>query len=627
MKKIVLLFTLLLGAISCINDIEAPQENVELENSVRPHFYGYARPYGNQPQTRGVANMEKLWSKVMAEEYLTVKFLNGSDSYKNFVKETAKEWEAYGGFRFEFIDDDSEESANIRVGFDYVAGMYSSWALTGTDHLLNDNQNEPTVHFAQWRRASDEIKRSDVLRAFGQVLGLELEYRHPMFYPAWFNTGVDNNGDGMLDIDEDAIKDYWEGELSDFISWDELKTMVLDPIDEDKVVSTEYYDQSSIMSWPFYTAIAYNLPAIDFDDEPITELSQKDKEFVRSLYGSPVGAMYPEPRYYRLIEFDYTGTEIEMVLTAKKTIAVLWDDGNNVTYLETTDGLSKTDTLTYTYSTSGTRRIKIAEFLDRGESNPSYSDALLKFDLKTGNKAKNFDIKQNNHSLSYIRIIGGPDFATQSFNFVGFEKLSELYLVMAKNASVTIDNCQQLTKFGTSRHIWKPIDNFGFVGETQDNDDTISPRIVVGPGDGGGNNDYDWPEIPEAEVSISSLNILNCPSLASISFENIGLMQYNFSNLTGLSYVYISSNSVYMVGASSNIALLRSKGEWLADAINTLPSRLNKTNGKVVIRSINTLTDSYNKVQIGEAYYDEIENFGNTKNWDIVWDSDTTIIN
>ncbi len=53
------------------------------------------------------------------------------------------------------------------------------------------NQDEATVHFAQWRRASDEAKRTDVLRAFGQVLGLELEFRHPNFNPQWITDKME----------------------------------------------------------------------------------------------------------------------------------------------------------------------------------------------------------------------------------------------------------------------------------------------------------------------------------------------------------------------------------------------------------------------------------------------------
>ena len=112
---------------------------------------------------------------------------------------------------------------------------------TGTDHLqVYNQQTEPTVHFAQWRRASDELKRSDVLRAFGQVLGLELEFRHPNFTPGWI---TDENGN----IDETSIRDYWESELGDYISWEELKKIVLDPLqDQTFLISKDVYKRQSI---------------------------------------------------------------------------------------------------------------------------------------------------------------------------------------------------------------------------------------------------------------------------------------------------------------------------------------------------------------------------------------------
>lgn len=148
--------------------------------------------------------------------------MNGTPGYKQLVKTYVQEWEKAADVKFIFVEDDQD--ALIRIGFDYVPGMMSSWALTGTDHMQAfDNQNEPTVHFAQWRRSSDEQKCSDVLRAFGQVLGLELEFRHPDFEPGWI-TDPDGN------INEAKIREYWEGELADYITWAELKKVVLDPL-------------------------------------------------------------------------------------------------------------------------------------------------------------------------------------------------------------------------------------------------------------------------------------------------------------------------------------------------------------------------------------------------------------
>lgn len=170
MKKLLLLSVVLLAFAGCSRDeTTSPGGPGDLEAVDVPHFYGMAMMDNPAPETRGIAVNYKVWSRPAAENSLSVKFLNGSAAYRAFVQEVVREWEKAGGVRFHFVDDNRD--ALIRIGFDYVPGMMSSWALTGTDHVdVLDRQTEPTVHFAQWRRASDAQKRSDVLRAFGQVL-------------------------------------------------------------------------------------------------------------------------------------------------------------------------------------------------------------------------------------------------------------------------------------------------------------------------------------------------------------------------------------------------------------------------------------------------------------------------
>ena len=88
-----------------------------------------------------------------------------------------------------------------------------------------------------------------------------------MFHPAWIT-----NADGS--VNETAIREYWENELANYIAWDELKKIVLDPLEDQAffIHKTEYYDQWSVMNWPFYEMIARNIPPIEFDEDYITEL-------------------------------------------------------------------------------------------------------------------------------------------------------------------------------------------------------------------------------------------------------------------------------------------------------------------------------------------------------------------
>lgn len=408
MKRLFLLSTVLFLLCSCSNDDGLKPVQPDGENTAMiPHFYGMARLENPAPETRGVANTQKVWHKSMAKEKLTVKFLNGTERYQAQVKEVVREWEKAAGVRFNFVKDDQD--ALIRVGFDYIPGMMSSWAITGTDHLqLYDQQQEPTIHFARWRRSPDQLKYSDVLRAFGQALGLELEFRYPTFDPGWI---TDENGN----VDEARIREYWERELKNYITWEELKKMVLDPLQDQPslIYKTDSYDPESVMTWPLYEMIAKNIPLIELEDDYKTELSALDKKFIQEIYGSTLGEFYPEDRYLNLIEFDYTGTTPEFTLTTNKNIAVIWDqDAEEATNYDLPTNVSTeyTFTATHTFAENKKHRIIIAEFLDWGQEIPTESTALTAFDLTHGVGAENFDIKLLNKALGAIRIMGGEGF-------------------------------------------------------------------------------------------------------------------------------------------------------------------------------------------------------------------------
>ena len=154
MKKLLLLSVVLLLFAGCSKDETTSSGQADQTEAFVPHFYGAAMLNTPAPATRGVANAMKVWSKPMAANNLTVKFLNGSAGYQEYVKEVAKEWEKAAGVRFHFVG--SDKPATVRIGFDYVPGMMSSWSLTGTDHMqVYGQQSEATMHFAQWRRAGD----------------------------------------------------------------------------------------------------------------------------------------------------------------------------------------------------------------------------------------------------------------------------------------------------------------------------------------------------------------------------------------------------------------------------------------------------------------------------------------
>ena len=626
MKRLFLLSTVLFLLCSCSNDDGLKPGQPDGENTAMiPHFYGMARLENPAPETRGVANTQKVWHKSMAKEKLTVKFLNGTERYQAQVKEVVREWEKAAGVRFNFVKDDQD--ALIRVGFDYIPGMMSSWAITGTDHLqLYDQQQEPTIHFARWRRSPDQLKYSDVLRAFGQALGLELEFRHPTFDPGWI---TDENGN----VDEARIREYWERELKNYITWEELKKMVLDPLQDQPslIYKTDSYDPESVMTWPLYEMIAKNIPLIEFEDDYKTELSALDKKFIQEIYGPTLGEFYPEDRYLNLIEFDYTGTTPEFTLTTNKNIAVIWDqDAEEATnyYLPTNVSTEYTFTATHTFAENKKHRIIIAEFLDWGQEIPTESTALTAFDLTHGVGAENFDIKLLNKALESIRIIGGEGFISQEFNFTGYNNLRELYLVGTLDSRVTLENCENLEIFATSRSVYKPQTLKGPSGLTVASTPEANGYYKVeGPVAEWANESISIPEgigKTEPTYSLSDLNgpgitIRNCGNLKEISLENTRVKNIDFSNLPHLEYIYLSSTQSYLVSGGSK----DNNGEYLCAAFSTLENRKDLPSGVIVLRGITRGTNpaDYMYVFLNLEKFIQIDNLFKSKNWTAVWDS------
>lgn len=651
MKKLLFLAVTLCMLYACDRDDLNGSGNTPDKNVAPPRFYGWMTLDDSAPETRGVANSSKVWSRPIAEKNLTVKFLNGTERYQEFVKEVAHEWEKYANVRFRFVPDDQD--ALVRVGFDYGNKyMSSSWALTGTDHLQQyGNQDEATVHFAQWRRASDAAKRSDVLRAFGQVLGLELEFRHPSFYPAWI-TDEDGN------IDEETIREYWEDELNELISWEELKKVVLDPLNVPAFLleKTEYYDQNSVMSWPFYEMIAQNIPVIEFDEDYRTELSAQDKEFIKQLYGEPE----EDPIYYvRLVEFDYTGTRIELSLEVTENVFVIWDGDkeeilkDEVTYVEPVEGkILETQKVEHTYADNKKHKVIIAQLHAYGQT-PTESSALKTFDLTTGVGMENLDLRPEvpNVNLSCVRVEGGTGFTAQQFDFTGNDYLKELYLSEIGNSKVTIDNCPNLEIFATAPS-FAAIDLLNLeysnaepevdtLSDDEDEDGPILSLVFNKPDLNVSLEDFSippfqlkdstifikrkifpWPQDPQQNYSLSDeggagLSILNCPKLKKLGLEHTRIQNFNFANLPNLESVYLSSESEYLVGCGTP------EGNNLRVALNTLKDRTSMSTGQVIIRGMKYKLEfqssgyRYTAVTF-DPYY--INLTVTRKNWAICWD-------
>ena len=304
--------------------------------------------------------------------------------------------------------------------------------------------------------------------------------------------------------------------------------------------------------------------------------------------------------YYNLMSFDYSGEDISFSITADKDIAVIWDwETEDITEVEISS--STTHTFTHTFSTAETRRIYIAEMIDfETDEVPLSSTAVTGFNLTTGNYASNFEFKPINEALTDIQIIGGFNFESQDMIFSQLPALESLYLINVPNADVTLDNCPELTVFSTSRFIWYDWSE-------------IKTPYVIGPV-------YAWPTYPESVTSLMSLEINDCPSIHTLSLENVGLTHLSFEGLPQLEYVYLSSQSSKIVGKTDNYFSTEGAGAFLKDAINTLPAVTGITPGILIIRCVADNNLSFIPVSIGSGHLNTINTVAEERNWDIIWD-------
>lgn len=306
MKKITFLFVslLLLIVTGCSNDDEY-QNGKSSENraATQVRWYGVKELTGTV-QTRGATDRMKLWAQ---DPIITVKFLNNPDdpALVEQIKSYAKEWEQYAGVTFQF--EESTETALVRIGFDWEGNSWLTWSYTGNDAKMVRSQSEPTAVFGGFNDGymTDEEIRADVLRVFGQVLGLEFEQRHGDWDASWWK--VDKNGVYYA-------QSYWESMFEDYyenFDWETIRQYVFDPLAGATIVQTDEVDLESIMIWPYYTRKETTTLLANYD------LSEKDKEFIATLYpkkeGNTIQIAWVDAGYFVWVNEEKT----QLRITAK----------------------------------------------------------------------------------------------------------------------------------------------------------------------------------------------------------------------------------------------------------------------------------------------------------------------
>lgn len=277
MKKISLFFITLLAVLvtGCDNDDYYERDSSDTNQSKTAHWYG-VKQLADSVSLRSAADRMKLWSQ---DPVITVKFLNSPDNpaILDQIKTYAKEWEQYAGVTFNFVE--TSENALVRIGFDWDGNSWLTWSYTGNDAKMVRNQSEPTACFGGFSDGmmSDEEIKGDVLRVFGQILGLEFEQRHQGWEPSWWKK--DKNGVYYAEK-------YWEGMFDGYyenLDWETIRQFVFDPLAGATIVQTADVDFESIMMWPYYTKKETVKLYANY------ELSDGDKEFIATLYPKKEG--------------------------------------------------------------------------------------------------------------------------------------------------------------------------------------------------------------------------------------------------------------------------------------------------------------------------------------------------
>lgn len=232
-----------------------------------------------QRSTTAVTFPDKYWKN---GQTIRVKFLQGSESQKQFVMTTLREWMNVVNLKFVKVDGGESE---IRVSFDQNDG---AWSYIGTD-ALSISDNEATLNLG-W------VDKGVVLHEFGHAIGMGHEHQNPKGGIKWNEANV--------------IKDLSRPPNS----WDlvTIRHNVLDKYSSNQTNGTEV-DIKSIMMYPFpasWTVDGYSTP----DN---TELSTIDKQFMASVY--PKTTPEPQRTFLDICQLLFK-TEKELYAVKKDTM-------------------------------------------------------------------------------------------------------------------------------------------------------------------------------------------------------------------------------------------------------------------------------------------------------------------
>lgn len=338
MKKTLLFLSCLLLLLAGCSQNELDQDYVSgSRNSQSNKIRWYGTKLSEGIQTRGVADGAKRWNQ---DAGVYIKFINSpaDQTIIEKVKQTAAEWEEYAGIKFHFVEQDKR--ADVRIAFDWNNNDWLTWSYTGSDAKFVADQNQPTAVFGGIEYLDETEFKGDVLRLFGQILGLEYEQRHQ----EWSKNGYWK--------DASQLQAYWEDQFEGYsMDWSQIRQYVFEPLTEataNQLLETKEIDELSVMAWPYYNRKQTTKLLANY------ELSEGDKTFIARLYPKTATTL-PTIQKAWVDAGYFTWTD------ATKTALRITKLGAEQEYLPDVSDGEQLTSAAYMYTDSGFRHAKLKE--------------------------------------------------------------------------------------------------------------------------------------------------------------------------------------------------------------------------------------------------------------------------
>jgi hypothetical protein len=210
-----------------------------------------------RPVKVGDQIQRKLWQN---GKTLHFRFIGGTSALQQRIADVAQEWTKTGA-NISFVFDNSPD-AEIRIGF----ADEGSWSYVGTDALAVPKR-EPTMDFgilAHVNLSEDEFRRT-VLHEFGHVLGFIHEHQSPKANIPWNKEAVYKKLSEIGWSREMVNSIFLKPEKGDYRDFDRDSIMMITTIPKEWLRDEGFQ--------PILTLA--------------TQLSESDKQFVRTLYPRP----------------------------------------------------------------------------------------------------------------------------------------------------------------------------------------------------------------------------------------------------------------------------------------------------------------------------------------------------